>query len=313
MKKERVIIIGAGNIAALFDSPDKEKILTHAHAIVKNKNLVLQGFYDTDFEKAKRAAEIWNTIAYREMEDALEEADIAVCCVPDEFHYELLKKCSEYHLKLVITEKPLTETVEEALEINKIYNHKGFALALNYSRRYLKEFQKLKDKISDYGFFLKGTGYYGKGIFHNGSHMIDILSFLLDSDCKVLNKSHAVNDFFENDQSYDVNLQVAGGIFEMKVIDCRIATVFEMDLFFEKARIRILDGGTKIEIYEIKESTDYAGYYNYMISEEWKIDYSGALSGLYDNIVNHLKSREKLLCSVDDGIRVLKICTEVTR
>lgn len=47
----RVVIIGAGNIAAGFDTPESKKILTHAHAVVVNPDFQLLGFYDIDEKK----------------------------------------------------------------------------------------------------------------------------------------------------------------------------------------------------------------------------------------------------------------------
>ena len=44
----KAVIIGAGNIAAGFDSPKSEKVLTHAHAILLHPDFELLGFYDRD-------------------------------------------------------------------------------------------------------------------------------------------------------------------------------------------------------------------------------------------------------------------------
>lgn len=303
------VIIGAGNIAANFDSPDSTDILTHAHAFQNSDAFRLLGFYDKDYHVAKAAALNWGCHAYESLESALESAEVVSCCVSDQYHKEILEKAAKYKPKLVITEKPLAVSMIEGKVIEQIYYHK-IPILLNYSRRFLKEFQDLREEIKQYGTFLKGIGYYGKGTLHNGSHMIDLLGFLLGTvECHEVLKPE-IHDF-DGDSSRDVILKIQEGQFHMIAIDSRIATIFEMELFFEKTRIRILDGGTRIERYKIKESDTYQGYYNYVLSRSESVNYSNAMTGLIDNAQKFLNRDEKLLCTLEDGINVLRICMQI--
>lgn len=306
----KATIIGAGNIAAGFDSPESEKILTHAHAVVAHPDFELLGFYDTDEKKALEATERWGGRTYVDIESAVEEADMVCCCVTDRFHGEVLKKIAQFHPKIVIAEKPLAATYEEAKEIQDLYEGKT-PLVVNYSRRFLKEFHSLKNEINSYGKFLKGVGYYGKGILHNGSHMIDILRFLLGEveEAEVLGTP--IFDFESSDPSCDVVLKIQQENFYMLAIDCRAVTIFEMELFFERARVRILNGGEKIEIYHVEASDTYAGYKNYLLREERVVDYSQAMTGLMENVSRFLKREQQLNCTLKDGLDVLNICMRI--
>ena len=96
----------------------------------------------------------------------------------------------------------------------------------------------------------------------------------------------------------------------MNAIDCRLVTIFELELFFEKARIRILDGGEKIEIYEIRESDVYSGELNYQLSRTRQVDYSQAMMGLYDNVFHYLEGKQEIACTLEDGVQAVKICRE---
>ena len=140
------VIIGAGNIAAGFDSPHSSHILTHAHGYQQNPLFCLRGFYDKDQTKAKQAAQIWGCRAYEALDDALKGAEVISCCVPDSYHKEVLQQAAKYHPRLVITEKPLAVSMEEARAVQRIYGGR-IPLLLNYSRRFLKEFQKLRQEI----------------------------------------------------------------------------------------------------------------------------------------------------------------------
>lgn len=306
----QVVIIGAGNIAAGFDSPESFDILTHAHAFSAHPSFQICGFYDKDLTKAFDAANIWGGQAYKSLEAALKDADVVICCVSDAFHGEVLKKIAAYSPKLVIAEKPLAASWPEAVEIKALYADK-IPLAVNYSRRFIKEFQELKTAIKKYGRFLRGAGYYGKGILHNGSHMLDILSYLLGRTEIMQVLPTAVDDFGPEDLSRDVILKIQDGLFHMEAIDSRIVTIFEIELFFEKCRIRILDGGKVIEKYQIQESDTYKGYKNYTFAERQNVNYSNAMQGLAENIREFLDNGSELECTLEDGLDVLRTCMQI--
>lgn len=308
---DKVVIVGAGNIGAFFDIPESKKILSHAHAVTVHPKVELLGFYDVDEDKAQKAATIWNCKSFDSLESALYGTDVVYCCVPDQYHFDILKQIAEYPLKMVVAEKPIAVTVGEAFKIKQIYGKKRLPIILNYSRRFLPEFKKLRQKIKTYGKFVEGVGYYGKGIVHNGSHMIDLLSFLFGQELKVESIGHVVYDCFESDPSCDAVIGIGNGRFHMLPIDCRIATIFEMDLFFEKKRVRIIDSGNEIEMYFVRESEIYSGYSNYVLEQKIGVDYGNAMLGLINNYCAYLDGKEKILCSVDDGINVLAKCMEV--
>lgn len=305
----RVVIIGAGNIASGFDDPDSPDILTHAHACQSHPAFRLMGFYDRDYRKSIEAADKWGCQAYESLDDTMKEAEVVCCCVPDKYHKQVLEEISSYRPKLVIAEKPLAATEAEGEILRRIYGGR-IPLLLNYSRRFLSEFQELRGEIRQYGRFLKGIGYYGKGTLHNGSHMIDFLRFLFGTVEYDDVLHYAIHDLM-GDPSKDFVLKIQGEPFYMLAIDSRIATVFEMDLFFEKARIRILDGGLWIETYRVKESDMYQGYYNYVFAKRESVNYSNAMVGLLKNAEGFLDGREELICSLEDGLYVLQLCMQI--
>lgn len=303
----RTVIIGAGNIAAGFDFPESEKVLTHAHAVTRHPDLELAGFFDRDRKKAEKAAGIWKGKAFLSLGEALSDVDIVICCVPDECHVPVLKEIAKYKPKLVICEKPLAVSVDDAEQIYRRYRQ-NIPLAVNYSRRFLNEIRLLKEEMRSYGNFLKGVGYYGKGLLHNGSHMVDLLRFFLGEVSAWNILAPGFCDYQQSDLSKDLLLEIAQGEFYMMAVDCRAVTVFELEFLFEKARVRILDSGEKIEVYHVMNSDIYAGYKNYKLTETRMVDYSGALTGLTDNAVNFLKGKENLYCTAGDALADLRIC-----
>lgn len=313
--KYNVLIIGAGNIGAFFDTPKSDKFLTHAHAFTKHKGYNLLGFVDVNRQKAQEAASVWRGKAFLSIEEALnkEQIDIACVAVPDDYHYAVLKELSKFPLQVIFSEKPLTKTLGEATDIIQIIKTKNIRVLVNYSRRFVPEFEKIKNDIDKgiYGEYLTGNGYYGKGLMHNGSHLVDLLRYLIGEICSVI-PVDSICDFYPDDKSISAILTFENGKpFFIQYVDSRKYTIFEIDLLFERKRIRIHDSGFKIEEYNIKESATFKGYRNVVKSEEINTSLPNALYNVAENIFRHLTDGQSLKCSIEEGYKTLQTCTTI--
>jgi len=310
-----VLIIGAGKIGAFFDQPGSENILTHAHAFFIHPGFKLLGFVDSNVEQAQKATSIWGGVYFNNLDEALHKHRVDVVClaVPDEYHYPYLQELAHQNIKIIFAEKPLTKTLPEALEIKQLYSSLPISVQLNYSRRFVPEIIRLRNNIKDglYGRYLSGTGYYGKGLLHNGSHMLDLLLSLLGNVSDYL-LTGVIDDFYEDDPSVSAVLTMSEGApFFLQSIDCRAYTIFEMDLLFERRRVRLIDSGFVIEEYEIRESPVFAGYKNPVMASEQKTSLGRSIYHAAENIYQHLNKGDVLLCGLDDGVNVLSLCRQL--
>lgn len=309
----KVIIIGAGMIAGGYDLPGDEAIITHAHAYREHPGFTLKGFIDINPEQAMRAALTWGGQGYTSLDDAFKSQDIDIAClaVPDLEHYKLLKELVKYDLKVVLAEKPLCKTVAEAREIGWLYAQCKTAVAVNYSRRFLPELAGLRQEIKSgaWGAFRGGTGWYGKGLAHNGSHILDLLLYLLEGVERVQCLTE-ISDFYPDDPTVSAELYTTGGgLFMLQAFSCQYYSILEMDLLFEKGRVRICDGGGTLEYYHVREHPDYKGYK--VLEHEYNSETSMRQLQWHvaDNLYQHLQHGEKLKCSILDGIQVMELCS----
>ncbi len=310
-----VLIIGAGRIGALFDFPEKKEILTHAHAFSSFDGFNLLGFYDTDIKKTQIAAERWKVKAFESLEEAFNSFRIDVVCVAvsDDQHYFVLKKLANFPVGIIFVEKPLAKTLEEAGEIMSFYEEKKIPVAVNYSRRFIPEIERLKNEYDDgkYGRYVSGTGYYGKGVLNNGSHLLDFLNYFF---CGVGKKAvvSGVYDFYKNDPTVSAVLKINGNkSFFLQEIDCNLYTIFEMDLLFEKKRIKISDASFNVELYDVLDDEIYDGYKNIVKTKEEKVSFGRALYFAALNIYQHLSRGEELKCSASDAYKAMKDCLDL--
>ena len=311
-----VLIIGAGNIGAFYDTPDSKNILTHAHAIKEHPGFKLVGFVDNDSERAKVAATIWETSSFQSIDEAFSKTDVDVVCVavPDEFHYTVLKEVVFRAVKIVLAEKPITKTLVEADEIIALYNQLNVSLLVNYTRRFVPEFQDVKKLIYDqsFGKYVFGAGYYGKGVLHNGSHMINLLEYLI-GDVKEVEVKEKVFDFYNDDPSVSARLTLENGRpFNLQYIDQNMYTIFEMDLFFENTRIRIIDSGYKILFSKVSESSILKGYKTLSEVKELETSLGCALNYTYENVFSSLANGEVLISSHSSARKSMATCLKIS-
>jgi len=314
-EKYNALIIGAGSIGALFDTPQSDKILTHAHVFTKHEGFNLLGFVDTDMKKTRKALSVWGGKGFNDIEEAFScgRVDVAVVAVPDDHHYAILKKLSDYSLRVVFTEKPITRTLDEAEDIIHTFRKRHIGIVVNYSRRFVPEFERIRDDIQKglYGDYLSGTGYYGKGIMHNGSHLIDLLRFFV-GEIKATKSVESISDFYQDDKSISAVITFENNRhFFLHCIDCRRYTIFECDMLFERKRIRIVDSGFKVEEFDVLGSEVFKGYRSIVKTAE-KVTFLGnSLFNAAENIYNNLTNGQDFKCTAEDGYKALQACIKI--
>jgi predicted dehydrogenase len=287
-----VLIIGAGRIAAGYDNPNSEAVLTHAHAVSIDPRFHLLGFYDPDRQRAQSSAKKWNAQAL----DRLIPADVVVVCSPDAAHLESVKSAAALNPRIIVLEKPIARDLQDAEEILAL--SQSIPIQVNFTRRFAADFQKLPQTALGLGDYLTGTGLYGKGFIHNGSHMIDLLRFIV-GEIEAVEILGEFSDCFEDDRTKTARIRFEnGGEFYMRGIDCSLYTVFELELCFEKGRIKILDSGNRIQTEHSKASETHAGYVCLALTDDCTAGMRDALPNLYSNIYESIRNGKGLIAPV---------------
>ncbi len=315
MNRLSVLIIGTGRIGAFLDTPQSPMIRTHAHAFSLHPGFTLEGFVDADVRQAAKAAALWGGTAYASVAAAFagRTIDVAVVAAADEAHYGILKTLAGLPVRCVLAEKPLTKTVREAEEIVALYGERDVSLCVNFSRRFVPEVIDLRNRIASgaFGTFLSGTGTYGKGALHNGSHLVDLLRYLVGEIAGARCVS-AVRDWREDDTTCSAVLDMTNGAhFFMQGIDSRCATIFEVDLFFERQRVRIVDFGLRIEMHGVKPHADNPGQLHFEPPVHVATGHASVLVHAAGHVHAHLVRGTPLCSSGADGLAAQRICGEI--
>lgn len=305
------LVVGSGNVGAFYDEPSSGHCLTHAHAFTKHDGFNLVGFVDEDRQKAEQASAVWGGRAFRHLDEAFGAGriDVVSVSVPDERHCELLLDLSRRPVRLIFAEKPLAATIDEADAILARYGETKIPICVNFKRRFVPEYQQLSKAIAGGGFgqYLGGTGYYGKGVLHNGSHLFDLVRFLV-SDVIDATVVGCVEDWRAEDPSLSAVLVLANdGRFFAQAVDSRCLTMFEIDLVFEKKRVRVSDLGFTIEEFDVAPDELLPAYGVLKLARRTRTGLADAMFHAVANIHDFLTRGEALKASLTDGYRVMEI------
>lgn len=175
-------ILGAGRIASSFGSPDDELPLSLAHAITLTEGLELAGFFDVCEQSATAAEQKWNCPpSPRDLDTWLsQEWDVICIANPDDQHAPTLERIFTHSSQpsAILAEKPLCTDVTQAEQLLTSAATQNIPLQVNFPRRWHPELQKLAQRIhsGEWGHLRRLQVTCSGGLFHNGSHAIDLLA-----------------------------------------------------------------------------------------------------------------------------------------
>jgi len=262
----KAAIVGCGNIAGFLDSPEQDKILTHAHAYQVHNQTQLVAVCDPDIEQRRSFVSTWSQDIRHfdsfEMLLASQDIDIVSICSPTNFHFEaMVLALKDKNIQTIICEKPFVHTQEELDELKILMHIHPKKILLNFIRRYDPSIQKLHHLIESkaFGKLLSFNGKFTKGLYHNGSHMLELIEHLC-GDITALSSHNLIkieDDFYGN---FLVNCSDVQGVLQNFSGDNY--ALFELEIILSKGRVLIKDSGHTIEIHTVEPSQKYQGYFN---------------------------------------------------
>ena len=264
-RKLRAAIIGCGQVAGGYDEDAAPEIVnTHAKAYQLQPATELVAAADLDIPKARKFCTRWGIpAAYSDVAKMLAagQPDIVSICTPDSTHVAMLEMCLDCpSIKAVWCEKPLATDVNEAEAIVSAYAQRGVVLAVNYTRRWNEQIQRIKRALQQHelGTIQKVIVYYTKGVCHNGSHAVDLLLdwFGQVSEMQVLG-SHV--DFVADDPTVDAHLVFGDISVYLLGLDEREYTLFEIDILGTLGRVKVKSSG-QTEWFRRQPDPDFVGY-----------------------------------------------------
>lgn len=182
----RVLLVGLGQIGLKLDlgATTSEQVYSHARAFSLHPDFELMAGMDPDNANRALFSNTYALPAYEQLSRALREAepDVVVVASPTTAHFENVRSILSHSApQAILCEKPLSYDLSEARAILDLCAEAKCRLYVNYVRRADVAVQHVKGMFSagDLPLPVKGVVWYSKGLFHNGSHFVDLIRYWL--------------------------------------------------------------------------------------------------------------------------------------
>jgi len=263
----KAAVIGCGRIGCGFDDdPRRGYVSTHAGAYAKNPNVNLVALVDIDAERLNRYKDKFGVPnAYTDHREMLrqESPDLVSICTLSGTHLEITRNAVDGGVKAIFCEKPIADSVEAADEMIRICRDRGVILLIDHQRRFDPFHQRVRSFLQQgrLGRIQQVTAYYTAGIANTGTHLIDMLRFLLGDVASVLGMYSVNTSPNPEDRNLDGWLTFQSGVrATLQACDVRSYLIFEITILGTSGRMRITSSGFGIEYEAAVESPRFAGY-----------------------------------------------------
>ncbi|MBW7476501.1 Gfo/Idh/MocA family oxidoreductase [Paenibacillus oenotherae] len=213
-KKVNIGIIGAGWIAKR----------AHLPLLLEMDDVAICGIYDTDGDRAIELAELFRTKAVSSIGDMLElTPDAVIICTPNATHTPLCVQFLKHNIS-VLCEKPLATSVQDAQQICRAAAASNGVLLTGFVNRYRGDVQRMKSCLLEGvtgavqtieagwtrrmgvprpGSWFTQKELSGGGVLHDlGSHMIDMMLYLLDAKSASLQVTERLCSLYRRNFDY---------------------------------------------------------------------------------------------------------------
>jgi len=328
MKKIKIAIIGCGRI---FDK--------HKAAIEKlKKNFVIESVCDLNLKKIKKKI-FFNKIKIYDSIDNLcknSYADLAVILTPSGFHFNHIKKLSDY-FKNIVVEKPMVMNVGQASKIVKHCKKRKINLFIVKQNRFNPAIIKLKEAIDQKRFgkiflasirvrwsrnnnyFLqdkwRGKWKYDGGVLANqASHHIDLLQWLMGDVKSVFAKTLKI---VKKTNAADTCLAILkfknGAIGTVEATTATSPEDLEGSISILGEKGTVIVGGfavSKIDTWKFTKSRKQDKNI-FKFSSNNKNVYGFGHIEFYKNVFNFLNNKKNKVTTYRDGIKSIKIIDKI--
>jgi len=255
MAPGRALLVGCGNIGALYDLDDgpEADVRTHAHAYARLG--ITFDVVDPDADRRRRVSERYGARAFESLSAVAPAAyGVASICTATNLHAEALGLFLDAGTPLIICEKPVADQLDDLRRLRAQHRTARSVVLVNYMRRFLPAFRRLRAQIlrwREEGVHLVDVVVrYQRGLLNNGGHALDLLEFLFDNPVALsgLRVEAVVADAFAADPTVSGTFEFLGAMVKLVGLPAPPPGVFELDLVFADRRVQILDRGDEIRV-----------------------------------------------------------------
>jgi predicted dehydrogenase len=317
LKKYRAAVIGCGRIGMMMEGDEKRpKPATHTGAFFSNTRTELVAVVELDETKHVEAKKRFPGVqTFTDAEEMLQRVkpDIVSIAAFHSAHYPMVMLAAEYKTPVIVCEKPIADTAEEGQEMIDACKKAGSKLIINHIRRFdpfLREWAE-KVKAGMVGDIQQATALYAIGLYHMGTHLIDLIRFYLgDVEWVSAWQNRKAHTAVPEDWCVDGILGMKSGArVAIQSINVKDYSTLELRMIGTKGEIFVRDLGRVVEYTPISESQDYGGFHELHVGkrEQFRAHDQVFFKGLANHVVDILDGKAEVASTGEDSLRALEI------
>ena len=334
----KIVLIGCGRIGVLLeDDPLRSKPATHIGGIqflLKNhntpKNLILSAVCDIDSNRLSQCMKKYQIEKgyshYKEIILA-EKPDIVIIATWTSSHKDIAVFAAENGVKGIVLEKPIAVSIRQAHEIIHTCNLHNVKLVINHERRWDCLYRKTAEIISsktlgelktiyanvlsrsaprgDWKNVLNEAG--GGPLLHDGTHLVDMIRYFAGDIASVSGHVTREDPSFGTETTATAFMQTQSQVnIFLEAGGMRDYFNFEIDLHFERGRIRVGNGIS--DYFTTQNSGRYTGFYE-LIKTPFPsfIRNMNPFTGALLEVIDAIEKDTQPFSSGIDGLRAIEI------
>jgi len=234
---------------------------------------------------------------------AQQKLDLVSICSPDALHARHLIDAASADVSGIWCEKPVV-TVASDLEVLEGLSETFPPVQLNFWRRFIPQVATLRAQIEagEFGKVNCVTGYFPGDWVHNGSHLVDLMTYLT-GDLGVHCRGHTVGS---GSITQVVGCADGGFGWSATSVPRNRYNLFELDILCQTARIRVTRNGRRLEISRDEQDAEFQHLRILQSNSEhvmcdWKSSFVLALSNLIDCV------EAKTRCTQSSFVSALRV------
>ena len=265
MKRYAAAVVGLGNIGVRLDlDAGSDRVATHARAFTLHHGYELAAGIDPDASARMLFEQHYRLPAFPDIASMLVAGirpEVCSIAVPTPLHARIFEEVITWCPVAILCEKPLAERVAEAERMAMAAEACNCVLAVNYMRRFEPGVLALRQLIADgaLGEIYKGNAWYSKGLLNNGSHVVDLLAFLLGA-AEELHVLQVGRDWAGHDPEPDIALRFGTANIFLLAAREECFSFIGFELVGTLGALRYFDSGHRIELRRARAEPSLPGY-----------------------------------------------------
>ncbi len=305
----KAAILGLGNIASRYqDDPKRRGIVTHAAAYANHPRCALVAGCDPQASQRKRFAKRWHDVRLYDDATTLlrtEHPELVSICAATSTHTALLNAALRSGARGIFCEKPFAETVAAGQRTAERARKLGIPILVNFSRRWDPMLAHVQRDLrrGRWGALLHAHGYYTGTLENAGCHLIDLIRMLGGEIESVEAAPHA-----SQQGMHGALLLTNGTVAFLHQLHQPSYSLFELDLYCTKGRIRLTEHGFLTEAWQVRSHPRFSGHQALVRTRSpYGVGYREVMQRALQNLLDGIEGKRTLAADAQDGLRALMV------